>query len=137
MKRTSKNIFYQSINNSSNVHLHLFTIFSGNWCADVFINQFNHRGNASCSRASQAVVNTTCEGYDGFMCSVIKTRVCTLTDKRQNLKPCSRSNLMECFMKSKQSGKYYHCQHFKGKLILKAHLVLDLKFIIDKNITLP
>ncbi|VDI06220.1 Hypothetical predicted protein [Mytilus galloprovincialis] len=26
-----------------------------NWCADVFINQFNHRGNASCSRASQAV----------------------------------------------------------------------------------
>ncbi|XP_076093648.1 uncharacterized protein LOC143064603 [Mytilus galloprovincialis] len=84
-----------------------------NWCADVFNNQFKHRGNASCSRRSQVVVNTACEGYDGFMCSVIKTRVCTLTDKRQNLKPCSRSNLMECFMKSKQSGKYYHCQHFK------------------------
>ncbi|XP_071157252.1 uncharacterized protein [Mytilus edulis] len=83
-----------------------------NWCADVFINQFNHRGNASCSRASQAVVNTTCEGYDGFMCSVIKKRVCTLTDKRQNLKPCSRSNLKKCFMKSKRSGKYYHCQNF-------------------------
>ncbi|VDI06221.1 Hypothetical predicted protein [Mytilus galloprovincialis] len=83
-----------------------------NWCADVFINQFNHRGNASCSRASQAVVNTTCEGYDGFMCSFIKTRVCTLTDKRQNLKPCSRSNLKKCFMKSKRSGKYYHCQNF-------------------------
>ncbi|XP_063421992.1 uncharacterized protein LOC134706726 [Mytilus trossulus] len=86
-----------------------------NWCADVFNNQRNHRGNASCSRASQALVKTTCEhgeGYDGFMCSVITTRVCTLTDELKNLKPCIRSNLKECFMKSKQSGKYYNCQNF-------------------------
>ncbi|CAC5411597.1 unnamed protein product [Mytilus coruscus] len=51
-----------------------------NWCADVFNNLGNHRGSASCSSSSQALVKTTCKGYDGFMCSVITTRVCTLKE---------------------------------------------------------
>ncbi|XP_052095350.1 uncharacterized protein LOC127730803 [Mytilus californianus] len=84
-----------------------------NWCAEIFNIQFPNRGNASCSSYSQDLLKSTCnKGYDGFMCSVITTRVCTLKLVQPNLKECNTSNLEECFLKSTRPGKYYHCQPF-------------------------